>query len=258
MHDDLQIRQRICDVGRRMYDKGFVAANDGNISYRFGHGRYLCTPAGISKGFMKPDDLVVIDDAGNQLSGELRRPSEILLHLAVYRQVPHINAVAHCHAPYATAFAASGVSIPMAILPEMDVLLGPVPTVAYDNPGSESLATGIVKHLQRGTNTILLANHGPIGFDQDIDQAFYHIEKLDMYCQILLLIRQIGSVQMIPEDKLRGLLVLKQQLGLDDPRLHGDQPVYPRAEDNEYLRDFLDRGTLRTAAGPDSESKDAT
>jgi L-fuculose-phosphate aldolase len=258
MHDDPQIRQRICDVGQRMYDKGFVAANDGNISYRFGRGRYLCTPADISKGFMKPGDLVVVDDRGNQLSGERRRPTEILLHLAVYRQLPQINAVAHCHAPYATAFAASGVSIPMAILPEMDVLLGPVPTVAYDDPGSESLAVAIVEHLQRGTNTILLANHGPIGFDRDLDQAFYHIEKLDMYCQILLLIRQIGSVQMIPEDKLRGLLALKQRLGLDDPRLRGDEPVYPRAADSAYLRHFLDLGTLRTGASPDSESEAKT
>ena len=258
MLDDLQIRQRICNVGRRMYEKGFVAADDGNISYRFGHGRCLCTPAGISKGLMKPRDLVVVDDAGNQLSGERRRPSEVLLHLGVYRQMPQINAVAHCHAPYATAFAASGVSIPTAILPEMDVLLGPVPTVPYEEPGSESLATTIVEHLRRGTNAILLSNHGPLGFDRDLEEAFYHIEKLDMYCQILLLVRQIGSVQMIPEDNLRGLLALKERLGLGDPRLRGDQPVYPRPEDNEYLREFIRLGTLRTAPGLDSQAEDKT
>jgi L-fuculose-phosphate aldolase len=246
MCDEDEMRRKICEIGRRMYDKGFVAANDGNISYRLGEGRFLCTPTGVSKGFMKPEDLPVVDSAGEQISGPIRRTVEVLLHLTIYDALPEANAVAHCHAPHATAFAASGMALPSAVLPEVEVLLGPVPTVGYDNPGSESISKAVRPHLKHGVNTILLANHGPVGFDKTLELAFYHLETIDMYCRMLMLIKQFGSIQRLSEKKVRQLLAAKQRMGLDDPRLHGAE-VYPPAEENEYLRHFLERGTLRDA-----------
>jgi len=255
MPDEQEIRQDICRIGRRMYDKGFVAANDGNISCRLGDGTFLITPTGVSKGFMKPEDIAVVDDRGRQISGPMARTTEALLHLTIYRQLPEVNAVAHCHAPHATAFAIAGVPIPSGIMPEAEVLLGPVPTVGYDNPGSESLSDAIRPHLGTGVNTILLANHGPVAFDKTLDLAFFHLETLDMYCRVLLLVRQIGSVRRLNEDRIRQLLAQKQRLGLDDPRLHGAD-VYPPALDEEFLSRFLGPAAVQKApdaTGPESQ-----
>ena len=246
MQDEQEIRRKICQIGRRMYDKGFVAANDGNISHRLGEDRFLCTPTGVSKGFMNPQDLPIVDGRGEQISGPIRRTVEVLLHLTIYDALPEVMGVAHCHAPHATAFAASGMALPSCILPEVEVLLGPVPTIGYDNPGSESLSRAVRPHLQQGVNTILLANHGPVGFDKTLELAFYHLETIDMYCRMLMLIKQFGSIQRLSEAKVRQLLAAKKRMGLDDPRLHGAE-VYPPPEQNDYLRYFLDRGTLGTA-----------
>ena len=92
MVSEFDIKKQICDLGRRMYEQGFVAANDGNISYRLGRGRFLCTPTGVSKGYLRPEMIAVVDDNGKQLSGTLPRTSEILLHLEIFHELPHINA----------------------------------------------------------------------------------------------------------------------------------------------------------------------
>src|SRR5882757_107342 len=103
-----ELRDAICDVGRRLHDRGFVAAWDGNISARLPDGSFLCSPTMCSKGRLTPESLCVVDDAGRQLSGSRKRTSEILLHLAIYRHRPDVHAVVHSHAPHATAFAVSG------------------------------------------------------------------------------------------------------------------------------------------------------
>ena len=100
-----KIKQDICEIGRRLYNKGFAAANDGNISFRLSEDRVLCTPTRVSKGFMKPDDLCIVDLEGKQLAGKRKRSSEILLHLAIMKARPDVRACVHCHPPHATAFA---------------------------------------------------------------------------------------------------------------------------------------------------------
>ena len=120
-------RKLICDIGRRMYDRQFVAGNEGNLSIRIDEDRVLCTPTLISKGFMEPDDLCVVDLNGEQISGKRRRTSEVQLHLEIYRKRDDVRSVVHCHPPHATAFAISREPIPVGVLPEPDILLGEVP-----------------------------------------------------------------------------------------------------------------------------------
>ena len=160
--NEFEIKKQMCEIGRRMYEKGFVAANDGNISYRLGKGRYLCTPTLVSKGFLKPSDIAVVDEKGKQLEGQLPRTSEILLHLEIFHALPEINAVCHAHPPYATAFAVAGIEVPSNILPEVEIFIGQVPLADYDTPGSKSFAETILPHLRNKANTILLANHGAV------------------------------------------------------------------------------------------------
>ena len=124
---EFKIKEQICDIGRRLYAKGFAAANDGNITYRLNDKEILCTPTMVSKGFLKPEDICRVDYEGKQLAGTRKRTSEVLLHLAVYKNRPDVNAVVHCHPPHATAFAVAGEPIPKCILPEVEVFLGEVP-----------------------------------------------------------------------------------------------------------------------------------
>lgn len=219
MFDKWRLKKLICEYGRRMYDKGFVAANDGNLSVRLGENRFLCTPTGVSKGFMTPAMIAVVDETGKQISGAIPRTSEMLMHLVVYRERPEVNAVVHAHPPHATAFAIAGTAIPSGILPEVEVLLGQVPLTRYDTPGTKDFAESITPHLRNKANTILLANHGVVAFDKDLEQAFFHLETLESYCRILLLSKQIGTPCPLPEDKMRELMAAKKKMGLDDPRM---------------------------------------
>jgi len=126
MFNDRNERELICEVGRRLYNRGFAAANDGNISIRIGDDRFLCTPTGVSKGFMKPEDLCIVDSNGDQVAGVKKRTSEIKLHLSVYKARKDIMGVVHCHPPHATAFAVPHEQIPKCVLPEVEVFLGEV------------------------------------------------------------------------------------------------------------------------------------
>ncbi len=218
MINEYKIKEQICEIGRRVYAKGFAAANDGNISYRIGDNEVLCTPTMVCKGFMKVEDICKVDLEGKQLAGTRKRSSEILLHLAVYKNRPDVKAVVHCHPPHATAFAVAGVPVPQCVLPEVEVFLGDVPTAIYDTPGTQKFADTIVPHL-KARNTIILANHGTVTFGPDLEKAYWNSEIIDAYCRILILARQLGNVNYFTPQQTKELLALKQRLGYDDLRL---------------------------------------
>jgi len=237
-----------------MYDRGFVAANDGNISCRLGGGRYLCTPTGVSKGFLKPEQIAVVDDQGKQIAGSLPRTSEVLMHLEVYHAIAEINAVCHAHPPHATAFAVAGSPPPSCILPEVEISLGPVPLARYDTPGTKSLAETLLPHLRNKANTIMLANHGAVAFDESLEAAYFHLETLDMYCRILLLSKEAGGVRRLPEAKVRELMEIKKDMGIEDPRLDGGQ-LCTLAGSDDFLRGFSTRAIPQHTADADGHGR---
>ena len=206
-------------MGRRMYERGFVAASDGNISVRAGENRYLCTPSGVSKGFMDPEMICVVDGMGKQIEGGPPRTSEVLLHLQIFHELPEINAVTHAHPPHATAYAAAGIEPPVGVLPEAEIFLGPVRLAEYGTPGSQELADTILPHLGNKANTILLANHGVVTCDKTLEQAYFHLETVEAYCRILMLTERLGGPNFLSEARIRELLAIKKKMGLDDPRL---------------------------------------
>jgi L-fuculose-phosphate aldolase len=215
--NEYKLKEQICEIGRRVYAKGFAAANDGNISTRLNDREVLCSATMMSKGFLKPDDLCVVDYEGKQLRGTRKRSSEILLHLAVYKHRPDVKAVVHCHPPHATAFAVAGVPVPKCVLPEVEVFLGEVPTAIYETPGTQKFADTIVPHL-KASNTIILANHGTVTFGPDLEKAYWNSEIIDAYCKILILARQLGNVNYFSQQQTKELLDLKKKLGYDDVR----------------------------------------
>jgi L-fuculose-phosphate aldolase len=217
MMNERQLKEFMCEIGRRVYNKGFAAANDGNITVRLNEREFLCTPTMVSKGFMKPEDICKVDAEGKQLAGTRKRTSEVLLHLAVYKHRPDVNAVVHCHPPHATAFAVAGEPIPQCILPEVEVFLGHVPTAIYETPGTQKFAETIVPHL-KAANTIILANHGTVTFGPHLEAAYFNSEIIDAYCQILILSKQLGRVNYFNPQQTKELLDLKKRLGYDDIR----------------------------------------
>ena len=212
-----KLKEQICEIGRRLYNRGFAAANDGNITIRLNDKEILCTPTMVSKGFMKPEDLCKVDYNGKQLAGTRKRTSEVLLHLAVYKERPDVQAVVHCHPPYATAFAVAREPIPKCVLPEVEVFLGEVPMADYATPGTQQFAETILPFL-KDCNTIILANHGTVTFGPDLEKAYFNSEIIDAYCKILLLARQLGPIHYFNEQETRELLDIKKRLGYDDVR----------------------------------------
>lgn len=212
-----QIKKDICEIGRRLYNKGFAAANDGNITVRVSENEVLCTPTMHSKGFLKPDDISMIDMTGKQISGRKKRSSEALLHLEIYQARPDIKSVVHCHPPHATAFAVAREPIPQCVLPEVEVFLGDVPITRYETPGGKAFAETILPFVSK-TNVIVLANHGTVSYGEDVEQAYWWTEILDAYCRILMLSRQLGGVNYLNAHESKELLELKQQWGWKDPR----------------------------------------
>ncbi len=212
-----KIKQEICEIGDRIYKKGFAAANDGNISYRVSENEVVCTPTGISKGFMKPDDLCMVDMDGNQTSGRLKATSEIKLHLAIMKERPELKSVVHCHPPHATAFGIAREPIPQCVLPEVEIFLGDVPVAKYDIPGSQDFANTILPFVKK-SNVIILANHGTVSYGETVEKAYWATEILDAYCRMLILARSLGKVNYFSESEAQGLLDLKTQWGFEDPR----------------------------------------
>ena len=216
---EAEARTWICEIGRRVYAKGFAAANDGNISYRLSPGEVLCTPTMVCKGFLNPDELCVVDLEGRQLRGPRPRTSEILLHLSIYKARADVRAVVHSHPPHATAFAIAHEPVPKCVLPEVEVFLGEVPLAPYETPGTQKFADTVLPYVQH-CNTILLANHGAVSFGPTPEVAFWNTEIIDAYCRMLILARQLGPIQRFSRAQALELLALKQRLGYDDVRFH--------------------------------------
>jgi L-fuculose-phosphate aldolase len=212
-----KIKQEICEIGDRIYKKGFAAANDGNISFRVSEKEVVCTPTQICKGFMKPDDLCTVDMEGKQISGHRKRTSEIMLHIAIMKERPEVKSVVHCHPPHATAFGIAREPIPQCVLPEVEVFLGDVPITKYATPGGQEFASTILPFVQK-TNIIILANHGTVSYGETVERAYWWTEILDAYCRMLMLARGLGRINYFSEPEARALLDLKQQWGFKDPR----------------------------------------
>jgi L-fuculose-phosphate aldolase len=218
MLNEFKLKQEICEIGHKIYDKGFVAANDGNISYRISENQALCTPTLVSKGALKPDDICMVDMTGRQLSGKKKRTSEVMLHLEIYKANPKVKAIVHSHPPHATAFSVAGEDIPTCILPEVEVFLGPIPTAVYETPGAEAFARTILPFVE-SAKIVVLKNHGTVSWGETLQQAYWWTEILEAYCRILLIAKQVGRVERISPPKVEELLDLKERFGItDDPR----------------------------------------
>src|SRR5882762_5757280 len=145
---EFALKEQMCEIGRRIWHKGFCAGNEGNHSYRIADNRVLCTPTGISKGNLKPDDICTVNGEGKQISGKRKRTSEFLMHAAIYKARSDVNAVIHSHPPHATAFAVAGIELPTCVHPEAEVFLGQVKTAKYVTPVDNRLGESLLPYIK--------------------------------------------------------------------------------------------------------------
>jgi len=214
------LKEQICDMGRRLWQREYVDGNGGNMAVRVGEDIAVCTPTLVSKGFMKPEDMCLVDFEGNQLCGTKKRTSEILMHLQIMKKQPKAIATCHCHPPYSTGFAVAGVQPPTCMVPEFEVFAS-VAIAPYRTPGTPEMGK-LVSDLVDKHNTILMANHGVVSWSHNnIEDAYFKMEILEAYCRTILVASQLGRpVGTMTPAQLQDLLKIKQSLGIPDPR-HG-------------------------------------
>jgi len=213
---EFDARRRIVEIGRRLWTRGYVASNDGNISARIDRGRYLITPTGRSKGFLAPDDLVVVDGRGRKLAGALEPTSELPMHLFVYEARPDVHAVVHAHPPKATGFACAGIPLAQCVLPEVILSLGQIPLTTYATPSTQEVPESIRRFIG-SYNAMLLRNHGALTLGADVFEAYYRMETVEHFAEIALVARTLGGPSALQGEDVRKLLRVRESLGVEGP-----------------------------------------
>lgn len=209
---DREAKTLLLEAGRRLYERGFVASNDGNMSVLVSAGTLWTTPTGVSKGFMTEDMLVKTDLAGTVLEGTRKPSSELKMHLRVYQENPDLRAAVHAHPPAATSFAIAGLPLDRPILPEAIVQLGTVPVAPYAEPGTQAVPDSIAPFC-RDFGGVLLANHGALTWGYDLTQAYYRMETLEYYAQVTInSVFLLGRANALTGEQVERLTEQRQRL----------------------------------------------
>jgi L-fuculose-phosphate aldolase len=197
-------KEELVKVCRKVYENGYVAAYDGNLSARISENEILVTPSGKCKGEIEIDDLLTVDKTGKLREGYGKVSSEIKIHILAYVNRPEINSVIHCHPPYATAFATMGEGFTRPVFPEVVLSLGKVPLCKYGTPSTDEVPDSMKPHITYA-NAMLLENHGAVTLGNDIMDAYYKMEKLEHSAKILAVVRSMGREKTLPLVKLKEL-----------------------------------------------------
>lgn len=215
MVNEFEIKKEICEIGKRIYNRGMVAANDGNISVKIGDNEFLCTPTGVSKGFMTPEYICKVDGNGKVLSANkgFKPSSEIKMHLRVYKERPDVRSVVHAHPMYATGFAIAGRPLTQPIMPEAVIALGCVPIAKYGTPSTDEIPDAVSEHLQY-FDAVLLENHGALSYSDSLEAAYMKMESLEFYAHLLYIAEHLGGAQELSKEQVEKLYEIRRQFGM--------------------------------------------
>lgn len=208
-----ECRQEIVEVGRLIWQKGWVAANDGNLTIRMDQERILATPTGVCKGLMHPDDLIVCNMQGKKLVGRKEQTSEIAMHLTVYGIRPDVGAVVHAHPPVATGYASAGKPLNLALLPEVIIGMGCVPLVQYGLPGTSELTEPMLPLIPK-YDALLMGNHGAVCYGEDLWKAFFRMETVEHFARISLVAELLGGAKVLPRSEVEKLIESRTRYGV--------------------------------------------
>ena len=207
----METREQICDICHKMWQKGWVAANDGNVSARLADGNIMTTPTGLSKSVIQPEMLVIVDIDGNIIeANEGYKPSsETKMHLRCYKDRPDVNGVVHAHPPISTAYAVADIALDRYSMIETAVTLGSVPVTPYATPSTDEVPEAIAPYLQQH-DALLLQNHGALTVSCDVMTAYYRMETLEHFAKISLIAHLLGGAKEIPADRIDTLMDLRE------------------------------------------------
>lgn len=205
-----RVKEHICDIAKRIYTNGFVAANDGNVTVKLNECEYLTTPTGISKGYLTPEMIVKVNEKGEPLAGTYTPSSEVKVHLKVYAERPDVGAVVHAHPPFATTCAVAHLPLDQYLLPEAVYALGAVPIVPYAQPSTQALADGLIPFLPY-YDAFILENHGTVTMGADLIKAYYKTETLEYNAKITYLTRLLGTAHELPRTEIDKLVLSYRQ-----------------------------------------------
>jgi L-fuculose-phosphate aldolase len=229
--DERQVKEQIVDFARRCYERGHIVAGDGNISVRVAPNRVIATPSGVSKGWMKPEMMVLVDEDGQPLEPSAYRvSSEFPMHQLIYKSRPDVHAVVHAHPPHATGFAVAGLALDKAILSEVVLTLGCVPLASYGTPSTNEL-TDALKPFLAHHDALLMANHGAVAFAETLEKAFNKLETLEHTARISIIARSLGNENTLPSTAIEKLFDIRERGGMMRPEARAGQacPYTPGA-----------------------------
>ena len=212
MASEAELRELICELGRRLYDKNLVSATDGNISVVLGEDRYLITPSGVSKGYMQPEDIIIANAAGEKVSGAGKVSSEFFTHLAAYEERPEIRAVVHAHPPKAVGCTLAGYSLTDYILPEVVFAIGGIPVAEYATPGTIEGA-GVIRELIRDCDALMLDRHGAVTVGLDLMDAYFKMEKIEHAAETIITAHTLGTPRRLDNDQFERILLAREAYG---------------------------------------------
>lgn len=220
----MELRDEICDICHKMWQLGWVAANDGNVSVKLPDGTFLATPTGISKSFITPEKLVHIDKEGNVLDGlEGYRPSsEIKMHLRCYAEREDVGAVLHAHPPVATGYAVANIPLDEYSMIETVIAIGSVPVTPYGTPSTNEVPEAIAPYLGEH-DVMLLQNHGALAVGSDVLTAYYRMESLELFAKISLNAHLLGGAQELSRENIDRLISMREQY-----KVTGKHPGYKK------------------------------
>lgn len=209
-----KLRSQICDIGRNLFNKDFIAANDGNISARLSENEILTTPRAVSKGYLEPHMIVKVNLQGEVLeAAEGYRPStETKMHLRIYNELPEMKGVVHAHPPYATAFAIKGEALDKMMMPESVIMIGDIPLAEYGTPSTEEIPDSLMPFLGKKT-AVLLENHGALTWGTDVMEAYLNMERLEYTAKITFITRMIDGERELPQHRIDELVALRSFYG---------------------------------------------
>ena len=227
--NEQEIKEQLCDVCHKMWQLGWVAANDGNVSVKLEDGTFFATPTGMSKSFITPDKLVRINDKGEVLEGAagLRPSSEIKMHLCCYRERPDVGAVLHAHPPVATGYAVANKALDEYTMIESVIAIGSVPVTPYGTPSTDEVPEAIKPYLQEH-DVMLLQNHGALTVGADLITAYYRMETLELFAKISLNAHLLGGAQEISRENIDRLCSMRAQYGVTGK--HPGYKKYPNGQ----------------------------
>lgn len=220
-----RLRQEITQVCHLMYQKGFIAASDGNVSARLSPGKLLITPSGLHKGLLEPEQILVVDERNGRplnqtfANRHLRPTSELPMHLESYRLRPDIQAVVHAHPPITVALSIAGIPMSQCLLPEVIVFLGLIPTTAYATPSSEENVRAIREFIANHDG-LVLQRHGSLTVGDSPLQGFMRLETIEQNARIAFMLAQLGVSNPLPAAEVRKLLEQRRKMGL----MHAGEP----------------------------------